>query len=835
MNFKKLSASIITLIILLNTGASAAHAKIIFSSNITKTTDNELDVNLSDANLTLPQTSDTLTTCTEEGKQVYNTTDDMIYYCNGSSWVAVDAGGSTPDFEAIYAADGDNTLDINDNFTIDLIANSADNKSINIGAKNTGSGTGEIHISAQDVYSLSSGGTASIGASNGISISSGNYIGLSAPNDITVSNGGDFDVNSANVDLEATSGALALSGNTEVSITADGSTLTIDGGGDAHTEISNATGGINFSMAGPSTINNNSNTLSITSSGWNIYINGAADFQSVTTYGGATGISGKGSTQGGFFQDSDPGDDGRAWLGVGNEGIRASGSETGGHFATAEGAPSIDLAIESTNRAFHAFGAGYISSSLGVGGPSSVDARLHVRGDIRSTANITESKYVEMGHDSLKGYVNSSSDDLQLQEGGNTRITIEAITGDVGINNTDPAYDLDVTGNIRATSDLYVNGDDIHCGETTCNINDQLYTTGRVGIMTTPNASYGLTVGSSLYAMTNLGAGTTPHSSYGVRGYNSITGANFANASSSIDLATGGHAFYGSGNGYISGNLALGSDSSPEAGLEISGSSWPNTFIYLKSTGAGDSGFRFCENNSCTTAANIRFHFFNSNTENALRLHPEGGDGVYFTDNNRVGIGVAAPTYRLQLPNSTTNSVGRAQANSWATYSDTRVKLNQEEIKYGLEEVMQLQPRKYTHHGSEIIDEQLTLKEDDLKDSIGFIAQEVHEVIPEIVEIGESETDLWGLDYDKFTPVLTKAIQELKAEKDSEMAEIKNTQTVNSDLLKELKARQALSEEELGKIKEAYASLLKRLEALENQKVDKINFTVPLSWSLIED
>ena len=49
-------------------------------------------------------------------------------------------------------------------------------------------------------------------------------------------------------------------------------------------------------------------------------------------------------------------------------------------------------------------------------------------------------------------------------------------------------------------------------------------------------------------------------------------------------------------------------------------------------------------------------------------------------------------------------------------------------------------------------------------DQLGFIAQEVQELIPEVIGINNVET--LSLDYPKLTAVLVKAIQELKSEID---------------------------------------------------------------------
>ena len=46
----------------------------------------------------------------------------------------------------------------------------------------------------------------------------------------------------------------------------------------------------------------------------------------------------------------------------------------------------------------------------------------------------------------------------------------------------------------------------------------------------------------------------------------------------------------------------------------------------------------------------------------------------------------------------------------------------------------------------------------------GFIAQELEQVAPYAVSKGETEDDMWGVDYSKLVPMLVKEIQDLKAE-----------------------------------------------------------------------
>ncbi len=156
-------------------------------------------------------------------------------------------------------------------------------------------------------------------------------------------------------------------------------------------------------------------------------------------------------------------------------------------------------------------------------------------------------------------------------------------------------------------------------------------------------------------------------------------------------------------------------------------------------------------------------------------LNPDGG--IAFTtkgmDNirntaltirgtSRVGIGtVTVPVYALELANSTTIGLGRARANAWITYSDGRIKNNRKPLSYGLNTLMALQPLEYQQHDSGH-DKNANLEiYPTMTSELGFIAQDLQKVIPEIVHQPEDEQkDLWSVDYIRLVPVLTKAIQE---------------------------------------------------------------------------
>jgi hypothetical protein len=98
---------------------------------------------------------------------------------------------------------------------------------------------------------------------------------------------------------------------------------------------------------------------------------------------------------------------------------------------------------------------------------------------------------------------------------------------------------------------------------------------------------------------------------------------------------------------------------------------------------------------------------------------------------------------------------------------DTSSRLIKENIidcPYGIDALKQLRPRKY-------------FRTDDKKEEIGFVADEVVSVLPEFVPIGpksvitrnedDTEEVPLGVNYDKLTAVLTKALQEAIAKIES--------------------------------------------------------------------
>lgn len=87
--------------------------------------------------------------------------------------------------------------------------------------------------------------------------------------------------------------------------------------------------------------------------------------------------------------------------------------------------------------------------------------------------------------------------------------------------------------------------------------------------------------------------------------------------------------------------------------------------------------------------------------------------------------------------------------NSPDVSSDRRMKSEIRTTDRGLAEVLKMKPREFKRLMSD-------------RKELGFIAQEMKEVVPEVV--GGNEKDMYSIKYDEIIPVLVKAIQELKQE-----------------------------------------------------------------------
>jgi hypothetical protein len=133
----------------------------------------------------------------------------------------------------------------------------------------------------------------------------------------------------------------------------------------------------------------------------------------------------------------------------------------------------------------------------------------------------------------------------------------------------------------------------------------------------------------------------------------------------------------------------------------------------------------------------------NIGTNNTMKM-------IIEADGN-VGIGTTNPGYKFQVGNYSDGS--QARANAWNVFSDVNLKRDLTRLTNPLAMVEKLTG--YYFFWNTGIDQSR---------QIGFSAQEVNEVLPEVVSKGED--GYLSMEYSKITPLLVEAIKQLKADND---------------------------------------------------------------------
>lgn len=228
-----------------------------------------------------------------------------------------------------------------------------------------------------------------------------------------------------------------------------------------------------------------------------------------------------------------------------------------------------------------------------------------------------------------------------------------------------------------------------------------------------------------------------------------------------------------------SGNVGIG-ETTPNAKLEVNGgsadytSSATGTGLFHVSGGAtseysmyvgvADQGVQIGHN-----GGGSRFLSFETNETERMRIDSSGNLLVGTTSSvaNVGGLSVDATGsfhcasfqsggngYGIVLRNSGGTNVGSiamaASATTFNTSSDQRLKENIVDAPAGNIDAIRVRSFDWKADGSH--------------QTYGMVAQELVEVAPEAVTQGQTEDDMWGVDYSKLVPMMIKEIQDLKAE-----------------------------------------------------------------------
>ncbi len=210
------------------------------------------------------------------------------------------------------------------------------------------------------------------------------------------------------------------------------------------------------------------------------------------------------------------------------------------------------------------------------------------------------------------------------------------------------------------------------------------------------------------------------------------------------------------GTANITGRLGVG-DSSPRARLTIrgpnNGTHGPIIFMYGDTFDQFESGrIRFVEGTAAASKRGAYIHYDGRSNRLHIGTNDNGISDINAMTFNRttrdVGVGVSNPTERLHVN-------GDALADAHTVTSDIRLKENVAPLQNALSIVGALRGVRFDWR-------------EDVGDlagegpDIGVIAQEVKEVVPEVVH--ETRSGYLTVDYGKLVPVLIEAIKEQQAE-----------------------------------------------------------------------
>ena len=152
-----------------------------------------------------------------------------------------------------------------------------------------------------------------------------------------------------------------------------------------------------------------------------------------------------------------------------------------------------------------------------------------------------------------------------------------------------------------------------------------------------------------------------------------------------------------------------------------------------------------------STAADARLRIFSNNELN----------GMVIKENGYIGMGNNAPTVRLQV-------TGDIIANSIAGSSDQRFKTNIFPIANPLQKVLQLRGVTFDWKTKDFPSRMFSANR-----AVGFIAQEVEQVLPEVVQTESTTEGYKSVQYDKVVALLVEAIKEQQKQIESLKMQVK--------------------------------------------------------------
>ena len=174
-----------------------------------------------------------------------------------------------------------------------------------------------------------------------------------------------------------------------------------------------------------------------------------------------------------------------------------------------------------------------------------------------------------------------------------------------------------------------------------------------------------------------------------------------------------------------------------------------------------------------------------------LFINNSGGQNTVLNGNGgKVGIGTSSPSNILTL----SPGGGPAIAAGWTTYSSRRWKTNIQTLPDALAKVEQLRGVSYDLKAGG-------------KHEIGVIAEEVGQVVPEVVSYEENGKDARGVDYSRLTVLLIEAVKQQQGQLRKQQQHIRAQQAQIESQLAKSKQQQAQIAQLRSQVKSIQASL----------------------------
>lgn len=409
---------------------------------------------------------------------------------------------------------------------------------------------------------------------------------------------------------------------------------------------------------------------------------------------------------------------------------------------------------------------------------------------------------------------NNGTGNIDLITGSTTRMTVNS-NGNVGIGTTSPAYHLDVSGYIRAQR--YFDDDtDYYIDANSTSILNNAAFIGEIAMMNTditglddlesyPGEGLGLnhTTGGNVYLVNGggkVGIGTDAPSTK-VHVY-SLNPTLFLQSSDWNGAGDYGKIQFGDEMHYIQGEHTNGMTFNDPDGF------------YFKTGNVGIHDASPSYTLDVAGDINLTGTLYQNGSPFSTSPWNRGLSYISYTDGN-VGIGTDNPEYKLDVDGSAkfntsgsfdviieTNGeecvrphvqnygflgteacywyklyVNNAYIKDQYTFSDRSVKNNIRPVTSGLDKILRLKGVYYDiNTATHPIYKNSTKAEspEKLNNQLGFIAQDLQEVIPEMVVEDESTGYLMIKNYEQLFPVVVEAIKELKAELNQKDAIIKD-------------------------------------------------------------